>query len=223
MRPDLAKCTTERPRSGGSLASCHKLKFGGRVPVHPEPEHDYPNEYGGFKSSARNRHSESKNFTDALGALRGNIRKNVGRPWDKVYSEFCRLLDRRSLSGYHIWQHLMWEVQLNTYIRDGVVYERSRWSSDRPVDGYYVHPVTGILRYKDPGSWKRKIRRKPKEVILPVPGAPGWDYKEMDGLWFRVRTIEVVVCGYKTIKTERKSANKKEISWIKERIADLKS
>jgi hypothetical protein len=218
MRPDLAKCTTERPRSGGSLASCYKLKFGGRVPVHPDREHDYPNEHGGFKSSARHRHYESKNFTDALGALRGNIRKNVGRPWDKVYSEFCRFLDRRSLSGYHIWQHLMWEVELNTYLHNGVVYKRGRYGTDYPVDGHYVHPATGVLEYKNPGSWKWNLRRKPKVAMIPVPEAPGWNYQEIDGLWFRTRTIEVVAYGCKTVKTEKKSANRKEIAWIKERL-----
>jgi hypothetical protein len=92
MRPDLAKCTTESPRSGQSYAT--KSKYGGRVRIHPDPEHDYQNEWGGFKSSARHRHQDHKHFTDRLGALRGNIRKSVGRKWDDVFSEFFKAEDK---------------------------------------------------------------------------------------------------------------------------------
>lgn len=222
MRPDLAKCTTERPRSGGKRAASYKLKFGGTVPVHPDLEHDYPDENGGFKSSHRHRHRESKNFTDALGALRGNIRKNVGRPWNDVFSEFSKLLDRRSVSGYHIWTHLIQEVEINTYAEDGVVYEHGRYgSSDFPVSGFYVHPVTGILEYKKSNRYRY---RRPKEVIIPVPDAEGWEYKQIDGLWFRYKLTEVVSkYGWKEVKTEKKSANRKEISWIKKRILGFSS
>ena len=216
MRPDLAKCTTERPRSGGSLAACYKLKFGGKVRIHPDPDHDYPDEYGGYKSSARHRHYESKNFTDALGALKGNIRKAVGRPWNDVYSEFSRLLDRRSLSGFHIWQHLMWEVELKTYMHNGLVYERRQYGTDGPVDGYYVHPLTGILEYKQRERYR--YRRPQEEVSIPIPDAPGWNYKQIEGLWFRVKLTIVDNFGFKTTKTEKKSANRKEIAWIKAQI-----
>ena len=102
MRPDLDKCTTECYRRGaGSLEHTYKIKFGGTVKVVPDPEHEYDNERGGFHSSARHRHKESKDFGDKLGALRGNIRANVGRPWDDVFSEFCQNLDRRSINGHH--------------------------------------------------------------------------------------------------------------------------
>src|SRR5271156_1602451 len=105
MRADLAKLTTEKERVGAK-GKCFKTKYRGRVKAHPDPDHDYPKEYGGFRSSARRRHWEHKEFTDVLSPLYGAIRKNVGRPWDDVYSEFCKVLDRRSVSGHHIWTHL---------------------------------------------------------------------------------------------------------------------
>jgi len=105
VRRDLAKCTTERPRHGRSWAITKK--YGGSVRVNPDREYDYPEEYGGFRSSARNRQINAKGFSDFLSPLRGAIRKNIGRPWDKVFGEFCEALDRRGLSGYHIWTHLM--------------------------------------------------------------------------------------------------------------------
>ena len=100
MRRDLTKCTTERPRHGRSWAITKK--YGGSVRVNPDREYDYPEEYGGFHSSSRNRQINAKGFSDFLSPLRGAIRKNIGRPWDKVFGEFCETLDRRGLSGYHI-------------------------------------------------------------------------------------------------------------------------
>lgn len=145
MRSDLAKCTTEHERARGY----GKIKYGGKVSIDPDPDHDYPNEFGGFRSSARRRHTrnktEYKEFTDFLSPLRGAIRKNVGRKWDAVFSEFCRVLDRRSLSGYHIWTHLIQEVQTKTFLENGVVMEQLPYWGSRAVDGFYVHPMTGIL------------------------------------------------------------------------------
>jgi hypothetical protein len=223
MRPDLDKCTTECYRRGaGSLEHTYKIKFGGKVKFNPDPEHEYENERGGFHSSARRRHKEHKDFGDKLGALRGNVRKNVGRPWDDVFSEFCASLDRRGVSGYHIWTHLKYEVELNTVLLDGKVYYSTKKPGYRggEVDGYYVHPVTGILEYKKPKSWKRFWRSKPKEPILPAPDYPGWEYKQMDGLWFRVKFVNVYdyYKGTTQVVSQRRSANKKEIVWIKSRI-----
>jgi len=231
MRPDLDKCTTECYRRGaGSLEHTYKIKFGGTVKVDPDPEHEYDNERGGFHSSARHRHKESKDFGDKLGALRGNLKANLGRRWDDVFSEFCHNLDRRGVSGHHIWTHLMWEVELNTIFLDGEVYSSTKQSGYRgdPITGYYVHPITGILEYKKP---KRYRYRKPKEEIFPVPGQDGWHYRQIDGLWFKLREglvprqwgfnwknnkYEWTEDGW--IISEKKSANKKEITWIKAQL-----
>ena len=155
MRQDLAKCTTERPRHGRSWAITKKC--GGSVRVNPYRDFDYPEEYGGFRSSSRNRQINAKDFSDFLSPLRGAIRKNIGRPWGKVFGEFCEALDRRGLSGYHIWTHLMWEVETNTFLgEDGQVYERPAFGgSPSKVDGFYVHPLTGLLLYKEPWRFRR--------------------------------------------------------------------
>lgn len=234
MRPDLDKCTTECYRRGaGSYEHDYKIKFGGKVKVHPDPEHEYETERGGFHSSARHRHWVCKEFGDKLGALKGNIRKNVGRRWDDVFSEFCASLDRRGVSGHHIWTHLKWEVELNTVCIDGKVYYSTKKPGYRggEVTGYYVHPLTGILEYKKPVSWKRLYPRKSKEIIIDVPNAPDWHYRQIDGLWFKLReTFHPREWRYswKTNRYEwteeywdssdKKSANKKEIAWIKQRI-----
>ena len=240
MRQDLAKCTTESYRGGRGYAKAFKLKFGGKVRIRHDDEFDYLDEYGGFHSSARHRHWEHKTFTDRLGALKGNIRVNVGRPWDDVYSEFCRVLDRRGLSGYHIWTHLVREVEVNTFLgRNGKVYALPRYGSVAEADGYYVHPMTGILCYRKRtytrNAWKRRNERKLEDIRIPVPGDEAWKYQNIDGLWFRVRGgLEEREVPYKhwrgemRIRTEtvvvvyqKRSANRKEIQWIRAQVARM--
>jgi hypothetical protein len=223
MRDDLAKCTTERERRGGGFAACYKLKFGGKVRIDPDPEHEYPDEFGGFHSSARRRHYEHKEFSDVLNPLRGNLRAAIGKRWDDVYSEFANKLDRRSLSGYHIWTHLMQEISVNTYIEDGRIYEISKYGGNRyEVTGFYVHPITGIVQYAERPWTKRSFRERRKQKREPefaVPGNEGWKYKRCDGLWFRCREVERRnVYGGKEILIEKRSANKREIAWIKTQL-----
>jgi len=43
---------------------------------------------------------------DRLAPLWNWLESNIGRPWDKVYSEFCAVTDRRNIRGYHLWDHL---------------------------------------------------------------------------------------------------------------------
>jgi hypothetical protein len=222
MREDLAKCTTERPRSGGSWAACYKLKFGGKVRVSTDPEDSYDDEFGGFKSSARRRHFEYKQFTDRLGALRGNIRKAVGRPWNDVFSEFSRILDRRSVSGHHIWSHMMWEVEPRTFMVGSEVWCRTMDGNECPVSGFYVHPLTGILE-EAPDRYTKAIGRarwaKKKELEFPVPDEVGWHYKQFEGLWFRYRVVErktPIGTQYDVLKRQ---ANKKELVWIRAQVS----
>lgn len=226
MRNDLAKCTTEQPRSGGALAACYKLKLGGRVKVHPDPDHTYDNEYGGFRSSARHRHFECKSFTDRLGALRGNLRVAIGRPWNDVYSEFCRNLDRRGVSGYHIWTHLKQEIEINTAMMDGKVYTLPnpyRYNGGiAEVFGFYVHPLTGLVCYRESPSkaeYRARRRRDEKSPEFVVPGDEAWSYKEFEGIWFRYRVTEHKRgCGATEYRISKRQANKKEVAWIKTQL-----
>lgn len=221
MRQDLTKCTTERPRHGRSWAITKK--YGGSVRVNPDQDFDYPEEYGGLRSSSRNRQINAKDFSDFLSPLRGAIRKNIGRPWDKVFGEFCEALDRRGLSGYHIWTHLMWEVETNTFLgEDGQVYERPTFGGfPSKVDGFYVHPLTGLLLYKEP--WRfRRLKNMPTPEI-PVPDNEPQVYRKIDGLWFRC-LVSVETRSFRPYRKEEvvrrvKSASRKEIAWIKTQLA----
>ena len=193
MRADIAKLTTERERRGSS--HCHSKKYGGRVRIIHDEEHDYENEFGGFRSSSRHRHQDSKDLSDVLTPLRGALRANLGRPWDKVYSEFCQFLDRRSVSGIHIFSHLCGNFGMVThrglYVgEDNKVYEHSagRYTKDYEVSGFYVHPVTGILRYAEDKRFKKDYRTEAEIEKLRSGKVEidDYDYELIDNLWFEV-------------------------------------
>src|SRR5207247_5947029 len=93
--------------------------------------------------------SNWKDFSDLLGPLRRYLRKQVGRTWDKVWSEITQTLDSRSLTGQHIFDHIRSEVEQEAWIgEDGRLYHKRRWGSIQRLDGLYVHPVTGLLSCK---------------------------------------------------------------------------
>jgi len=143
MRNDMAKVVTERPRRGHGNSS---KKWGRRL---GKNEYD-ADDHGPTRAPIARHHQygwNAKEFSDLLGPLRRYLRKQVSRPWNKVWSEISRTLDNRSLSGQHIFDHIRWEVTQNAYIgEDGRVYDR-RWLGPTPVSGLYVHPKTGLLGY----------------------------------------------------------------------------
>lgn len=145
MRKDMAKVVTEAPRRGHANPS---RKWGRRLTR---------NEYGlddhGPTRAPMARHRQygwnAKEFSDVLGPLRRYLRKQVGRPWDTVWSEISQTLDSRSLTGQHILDHIRWEVEQETWIgQNGRVYRQTRYGSLELVSGLYVHPITGIFCFK---------------------------------------------------------------------------
>ena len=91
----------------------------------------------------------TKYLNEHLGPLRRYLDSQVGRPWDKVWSEIATTLDSRSLTGQHIFDHIRWEVELDAWLGDdGRLYQKRRWGTIKLVSGLYVHPVTRLLARK---------------------------------------------------------------------------
>src|SRR5687768_16772930 len=101
----MAKVVTERPRSGHANPS---RKWGRRL----NPNEFDLDDHGTARApvARRRQYTNWKEFSDLLGPLRRYLCKQVGRPWDKVWSELTRSLDSRSLTGQHIFDHIRWEV-----------------------------------------------------------------------------------------------------------------
>lgn len=116
------------------------------------------------------------------------LESRVGQHWDDVYSEICKLFDTRSSIGDEFRRMIKWNVELECYIEDGVVYEGRNWHrrTHREPTGLYVHPITGILG--DGSRNKKKISpwlipRSDERDIDTISVADMW-YQKENGAWF---------------------------------------
>jgi hypothetical protein len=184
MREDMSKVVIERPRRGHRLPSSKtRLRV---LRYDPDKEYDdLPKRVSGSRSKYI-RAGEIKYFSDLLSPLRRFLRKNVGRPWDLVYSEMKESLDDRKVTGRHVFEHVDWEVETHAFIDgDGELY-RCGYSGRQPVYGFYVDPRTGLLCWSDNNPWRR-ARGKSKtarEEITHIRLSANTCYVKMNGIWY---------------------------------------
>src|SRR3989338_2847593 len=151
----MAKVVTERPRRGHAEKS--KKTTGCPIRRH-DPDADYDEPVRLPVSRGRQYGWNAKEFSDQINPLKRYLRSCVGRSWNKVHSELSQKLDRRSISGSHIWDHVMREIETDCYIgADGLAYSNDRKYSrgEWPIVGLYVHPKAGLI----PNKTRRKARR----------------------------------------------------------------
>src|SRR5215471_5739175 len=148
MRSDMQKLIVERPRLGSRLRN---LKSGERLTADDvRSAIDAADDYDGGPARASSGR-RNKGLNENLAPLRRYLHRQIGRPWNKVFSEIRKNLDTRSATGLHIMQHLYQFINVRTVLRDGVVYSLHGCPrGPLPVDGLYVHPVTDLIRYIKP-------------------------------------------------------------------------
>jgi hypothetical protein len=86
MRADMKKVIVERPRynrGASNNKSAHRLTSGEIAAVMADEE--------SFDNPGTIQRNRDKSFNEHLGPLRSFLRRNVGRPWNKVYSEIREL------------------------------------------------------------------------------------------------------------------------------------
>jgi hypothetical protein len=150
MRTDLAKVVTERPRHGHKNPS---KKTGLKVDVRlVGTEFDDELDFGPtrYPISRRRQHgSDAKDFSDLINPLRRLLKSQVGQHWDKIYSELSQSLDRRSISGQHIWDHVWNLVEKNPIKVDGKWCHPTAIYGFYPIiNGFYIHPKTKQLQHQ---------------------------------------------------------------------------
>lgn len=175
MRRDMGKIITEAPRYGSDLPN-HKT--GGTVRW-DGPDGDYDKsswEPGTSRKSKTMMKWGRKEFSDVLGPLSRWLEKQLGRPWDAIYSELCANLDKRKVTHKHVLDHVKSWVDLHVYLgTDGVYY---------PKDGghvwrFFVNPETGLLS-KQP---KKEAPQKPKDVTK-IKVSEWEHYEKIGGFWY---------------------------------------
>jgi hypothetical protein len=118
--------------------------------------------------------------------LRRWIRKQVGRPWDKVYSEICKhnpdTRTQMCLENY---------INVNVVTEDGRAYRRDGggWRSHGELycGDLYVDPNDKIIKvYKK--NKRKKYERKPVEGFIQIDDCTSLN--KIDGQWFVVGWVD---------------------------------
>jgi len=127
------------------------------------------------KAGIRRNHTDyGFSFGDRLTPLWEFLKKNVGRPWNEVYSEICQCADSRSIRGYHLREH----VQDYVTGSGGQEHLSRYYSRSGP---FYVDD-DGLLCFQD---YRRYRYRKPS----PDPdNCKVGDrlFERINGCWFEV-------------------------------------
>src|SRR5262245_52417952 len=171
MRADMGKVLVERPRLGRRRAAKWPGKGYRKRLKKCLDAGDPPPTREGIK--VRYGH-DTKFFNEHLGPLRRFLDSNVGRPWDKVYSEICRHVDRGNVVQKHILTHLFEYVVVHTVLIDGQpcrgeAYGRSYGQPLRTSSRYhqwYVCPKSGLLKRSRYVTRTRKRPAPPRRVVL---------------------------------------------------------
>lgn len=153
MRADFNKVVNDKTRRGSKNPS---LKTGQKLNVNLRPSDDeFEDQPKRAPESKRRQYGyDSKFHRTNLAPLKGFLRKNVGRPWDKVYSEFRTAIDPRTKTGDHLISELRSLVEEHCTIGPDKLARQNSTSSYRVgarlVWGFYVHPARRTLCYQQP-------------------------------------------------------------------------
>jgi len=136
MREDMYKVIVERPRrekDGDAIAARLRNDFDGPMRLGTRAGYGY------------------RSLNENLAPLRRYLHAQIGRPWNKVFSEICAGIDRRNTVQHHIHQHIRDFIALEVDVREGRLVDlSSRWGFLRRDLGIfqelYVDPRTGLIR-----------------------------------------------------------------------------
>jgi hypothetical protein len=171
MREDMGKVLVERPRLGRWRGASRPGKGYAKRLKKCLDAGDSPPAREGMKASHA---SDRKSFNEHLGPLRRFLDANVGRPWDKVYSEICKHVDRGNVVQKHVLTHLFQYVVVHTVMIDGQpcrgeAYARLYGQPLRTGHSHhqwYVCPKSGLLRKSKYVPRQRRRLDPPRRVVL---------------------------------------------------------
>jgi hypothetical protein len=206
MREDISKVVTERPRAGGGI----KTPKGSKKEFQDTLWEDQPKREKIRQKWTKN-YTETKDFTNVLGPLYGYLLKQVGRPWDKVYSEIRKQLKPTSMQNIHILGHIDDIVETNVIMKGkvpchaegGRFYGDPIGSFSRRYETLYVDPNTGILRRLKP---KKNVQKKPEPKFIKISETEV--AKKIKDIWYSITIKKASVFDFEreyTYKSQRKN------------------
>jgi hypothetical protein len=152
MREDMDKVLIDRPRFGRSLRKMNRMRAKQMAGNAPSKQ--------GVRRQRWENNTKTKDFNDHLGPLRRYLAKQVGRPWNKVYSDISERIKPGHMMQEHLLEHVWGYVARPQIQRDGAwLWVRGDsgspfgvWTGGKPHDGQlYIHPKDGLLK-----RWKAK-------------------------------------------------------------------
>jgi hypothetical protein len=188
MREDMFKVIVERPRRGWRTVRHNRTRLAG--------EDDLPVQIGMRRHLAVTR-QKTKWLNENLNPLERYLAKQVGRPWNKVYSEISATLAPGHTVKEHVRQHLDDFVVRKVAVgRDGqwVDGTHRRFGRRGPpwYQAFYVDPNDGILK-ESAKLWTKlgvdaRPWRSPKTEANPDVRALDTDreLRRIDGVWYEV-------------------------------------
>lgn len=207
MRKDHHKVITERERRGSGNKYHDYRHTKGQKAINDEDFYDFeesdvtqesPKLIEPMRRPYKQYYME-KEYSDMTSGIKGFVRKNVGRKWDDVFSEFCAEYDQRSVLTKHLFQHLKQHVCTKVFEKEDGLYVHTRWHV-KPLakswEEYYVDPKDGILKHNDQFvSWRQQRNQynkpKPNKTETRCVVDKFHEYHKINGTWFLVTFVEL--------------------------------
>ena len=183
MRPDMSKVIVERPR-----------RCRGRLRNRQQAMLDAAPAFLGAKRDALERGGQ-KELNENLNPLFRYLDRQVGRPWNKVFSEIATHLRPTSTVQKHVLDHMRMMVSENPEVK--------RWWG---TPDFYVDPANGLLR-RNPRSWR--FRPKRKAPIAPIDSiriGPLLEHRKVAGIWYQVRLAPLPEPTYRAARRKAPAA-----------------
>lgn len=184
MRRDMAQLLVETPRyDSREYYRLHRRK------ANRDPEQAV------LKQGMRRPYENRKSFGEYFTPLLGFLRANVGRPWDKVFSELNASLHGGGTVIQHTKMHLFNDFVITKpyFIGNKAHFPFSKYSyrGPVPIDRYFYVDLHGILRKAKETPQQRYV---PKEPIGRRIDAESF-YVQLEDVWYRVWTRELPKAG----------------------------
>lgn len=210
MRKDMSKVIVERPRR--KLKGAKSLRA---VPLDQTPAKQ------GLKRSRRER-GGYKELNENLAPLRRYLEKQVGRPWDKVYSEICENLRADNTVQQHVRDHLKDFVRyanepLKTYYRGD-----APWRQPLYVDDHGLLKRTDQLPAVKAARRARKSAPKPEPDIVPMDARH--ELRRIDGIWWVIELAPLPEAVYGVLPEDhpgRREANRNAVHLLTPPVNDI--